>query len=147
MRDKGVYAFHMHRIVLISCVSKKLNKPARARDLYISPLFRFNLAYAESLKPDEIFILSAKHGLVPIDQQLAPYNETLNAKKVVDVEAWARGVCQQLRRVADLENDEFIFLAGERYRRFIVPELRQVRIPLEGLGLGRQLRFLKRALT
>jgi hypothetical protein len=137
----------MSRIVLISCVSKKLGKPAKARDLYISPLFRFNLAYAESLKPGAIYILSAKHGLVPIDKTLAPYNETLNTKKVSAIKEWAERVLVQLSRVVDLEHDEFIVLAGERYRRFVVPNLRHVKIPLEGLGLGRQLQFLKRALV
>jgi len=137
----------MRHIVLISCVSKKLGKPVRARDLYISPLFKFNLAFAESLKPEAIYILSAKHGLVKLDQRLVPYNETLNTKKVSEIETWAEKVLAQLHRVADLEHDEFIFLAGERYRRFILPRMRHARVPLKGLGLGRQLQFLKRTLV
>jgi hypothetical protein len=128
-------------------VSKKLGKPAKARDLYISPFFRFNLAYAESLKPDAIYILSAKHGLVPLNKKLAPYNETLNTKKVVAIKAWAKKVLAQLGRVADLGHDEFIFLAGERYRQFLLPNMKHTRVPLKGLGLGRQLQFLKRALV
>ncbi len=137
----------MQRIVLISCVSKKLSKPAKARDLYISPLFRFNLTYAESLKPDAVLILSAKYGLVHLNQKLAPYNETLNTKKNVEIKMWSDTVLSQLRREADVDNDEFILLAGERYRRFLVPSLRHVQIPLKGLGLGRQLQFLKRVLV
>ncbi len=54
----------MKQIVLISCVSKKLNAKSKAKDLYISPLFKKNLKYATSLNPDETFILSAKYGLV-----------------------------------------------------------------------------------
>lgn len=137
----------MSRIVLISCVSKKLKKPAKARDLYVSPLFKLNLAYAESLKPDAVYILSAKHGLVPLEKTLAPYNETLNTKRVSEIDAWAARVRTQLRRVADFERDEFIFLAGERYRRYLIPHLRRTKIPLKGLGLGRQLQFLKKALV
>ena len=67
----------MANIILISCVSKKLNKKARAKDLYISPLFKFNLRYAKSLKPNKIFILSAKYGLVPLEKEIDPYNQTL----------------------------------------------------------------------
>lgn len=137
----------MRKIVLISCVSKKLSKPAKARDLYISPLFKFNLAYAKSLKPNTIYVLSAKYGLVRLDQKLFPYNETLNTKKVGDIKTWAKNVLSQLRQVADLERDEFILLAGERYRRFIMPDMRHTRVPLAGLGLGRQLQFLKRKLV
>lgn len=136
----------MQRIALISCVSKKLSRPAKARDLYISPLFKLNLAYAESLKPDAIFILSAKHGLVELDQELSPYNETLNTKKVGDIKLWAEKALSQLRQVTDLEGDEFVLLAGERYRRCIMPNMRHAHVPLKGLGLGRQLQFLKRVL-
>ena len=60
----------MKTIVLISCVSKKLAHAARARDIYVSPLFRLNLAYAESLKPDAIYVLSAKHGLLALEDQI-----------------------------------------------------------------------------
>ena len=68
----------MRKIVLISCVSKKLVHAAKVRDIYVSPLFRLNLAYAESLKPDAIYVLSAKHGLLPLDDQIEPYELTLN---------------------------------------------------------------------
>lgn len=137
----------MRMVILISCVSMKLKKPAKARDLYISPLFRFNLAYAESLKPDAIYILSARYGLVPLNKKLSPYNETLNTKKASEVRRWAEKVLVQLRRVTDLERDEFILLAGDRYRRHLMPHLVHTRIPLRGLGLGKQLQFLKRALV
>ena len=137
----------MRRIVLISCVSSKLDTRAPARELYISPLFKFNLAYAQSLKPDAIFILSAKHGLLALDAVVAPYNETLNTKKHADIRAWAATVLKELEKKTDTKKDEFIFLAGERYRRYLVPALAHVQIPLAGLGLGRQLQFLKRALS
>lgn len=48
-------------IVLVSCVSKKADTPQKAKDLYISDLFKKSLAYACSLEPDGIFILSALH--------------------------------------------------------------------------------------
>jgi hypothetical protein len=137
----------MHRVVLISCASKKLPTPAKARDLYISPLFRLNLAYAESLKPEAIFILSAKHGLVPLEKKLAPYNETLNTKKDAAIKAWAKKVCRQLGTRTNVGSDEFILLAGERYRRHLLPFLKHSKTPLQGLGLGKQLQFLKRALV
>jgi hypothetical protein len=65
-------------IILISCVKKKLPHRAKAQDLYISTLFRLNLDYARSLKPDAIYILSAKYGLVSLDQAIDPYDITLN---------------------------------------------------------------------
>jgi hypothetical protein len=137
----------MQKIVLISCVSKKLSRDARARELYVSPLFKGALAYAESLHPDAIYVLSAKHGLVELDQIVRPYNETLNTQKDAVIKEWATRVLAQLASKADVRNDEFIFLAGERYRRHLIPALRHVEIPLQGLGLGKQLQFLKRAVV
>lgn len=67
----------MKKIVLISCVSKKGNKKAKAKDLYMSSLFINSLAYAYSLNPDKIFILSALHHLLDLDQEIEPYNVTL----------------------------------------------------------------------
>jgi len=53
----------MKKIVLISCVKRKLPHRVPAKDLYISQLFKLSFAYAQRLRPDAIYILSAKHGL------------------------------------------------------------------------------------
>ena len=69
-----------NQIVLISCVSQKLSHRAKAKDLYVSTLFRLNLKYAKILNPDAIYILSAKHGLLSLEQEIEPYEQTLNRK-------------------------------------------------------------------
>ena len=68
----------MRQIVLISCGSKKSEKKAKAKDLYIGSLFKNSLAYAEALKPDKIFILSALHHLLNLDKEIEPYDVTLS---------------------------------------------------------------------
>jgi len=68
----------MRRVILISCVRKKLGARAQAKNLYTSHLFRLNFAYASSLRPDVLFILSAKYGLVHPEQYIHPYDVTLN---------------------------------------------------------------------
>lgn len=133
----------MKTIVLISCVSKKLAHPARAKDLYTSALFRLNLAYAERLQPDVIFILSAKHGLLRLDEVVEPYDVTLNKMRSREKKEWAELVLRQLRDEADLDNDRFIFLAGRNYRQYLLPHIRNYEAPLEGLTIGRQLSRLK----
>ena len=133
----------MVMVVLISCASKKLLRAAKAQDLYRSPLFRLQLKYAMSLKANSIFILSAKHGLVDLDTTLAPYDATLNTMKPREVEAWAGRVFEKLEKTADIKCDTFVMLAGERYRKYLVPRLANVQIPLRGLGIGKQLQFLK----
>jgi len=133
----------MATIVLISCVSKKLSKKAKARDLYTSPLFKYNLKYALSLSPDKIFILSAKYGLLDLDEEVEPYNKTLNKMKSKEIEKWAEDVLNQLKKVSNLDEDEFIFLAGENYRKFLISHIKNYKIPMKGLCIGKQLKWLK----
>jgi len=147
----------MVTIVLISCVSKKLAYKAKAKDLYTSPLFKYSLKYAKSFTPDKIFILSAKYGLLELEKEVEPYKETLSgvsrkqrAKKpglkVLSKEErkhWGDKVSAQLNKVIDVKRDEVIFLAGERYREHLLPHITNYKIPLKGLSIGKQLKFLK----
>ena len=134
----------MKKIVLVACAAKKLNYKAKAKDLYISPLFKKNLAYANSLKPDKIFILSAKYGLLDLDEEIFPYNETLNEKSGHEIKIWADSVLQKLSKNSNLNEDEFIFLAGNNYRKYLISSIKNYKIPLEGLPIGKQLKFLSR---
>ena len=63
-----------------------------------------------------------------------------------DRDAWARRVQSRLLEVLPA-GAEVIILAGERYREGIVPFLEEhgfdVRVPMEGLQFGPQLRWLK----
>ncbi len=136
----------MDTVVLISCVSKKATQKAQAKDLYISPLFRMNLAYARSLRPEKIFILSARYGAIDLEEEIEPYEQTLNTMRLQEVERWAEKVIDQIQGKIDFENDKVVFLAGERYRRFLMPLFKNASVPMQGLGIGRQLQYLKHAL-
>ena len=132
----------MKNIVLISCVSKKLDKKSTAQNLYISSLFKKNLIYAKSLDPSEIFILSAEHGLLKLTDEIEPYDKTLNNMRSNEIKEWSKKVVNQLKTLTDVKNDEFTFLAGEKYRKFLIPELSNVKIPMKGLKIGKQLQWL-----
>jgi len=133
----------MAKVVLISCASKKLSHKTKAKDIYISPLFKMNLKFAKSFNPDKMFILSAKHGLIDLDKEIEPYDKTLNLMRSAEKKEWANNVLQDLRKVADLSKDEFIFLAGGNYRKHLVPSIKNYKIPLKHLSIGRQLQYLK----
>lgn len=137
----------MARIILISCVTKKLSSKAKAKDLYISPLFKLSLKYAQSLNPDKIFILSAKYRLLGLEEEIEPYNKTLNTMPSKEVKEWASKIIKQLNKIIDLDKDEIIFLAGERYRKHILPHISNYKIPLKGLSIGKQLKYLKEKIT
>ena len=111
--------------------------------MYISPLFKYCLEYAGLQNPDKIFILSAKYGLLNLEEEIEPYNETLNKKSDEEIKKWAGLVIEKLRRACDLKNDKFIFLAGENYRKYLIPAILNYETPMKGLGIGKQLGYLK----
>ncbi|WP_407282111.1 DUF6884 domain-containing protein [Methanolobus sp. WCC1] len=134
----------MAKNILISCVSKKLDHKSKAEDLYISTLFKYNLQYAKSLGADRIFILSAKHGLLNLEEEIEPYNQTLNNMKAGEIRKWSNKVLSQLKDSTDIKNDNFLFLAGASYRKNLLPHISNYEIPLEGMRIGEQLQHLKK---
>ena len=135
----------MSRICLVSCASSKLPCNAKAKDIYISPLFQYARKVAER-DYDKWYILSALHGLLEPEKQIAPYNETLNRQNIGQKKKWATGVLKKLR--AKLKRgDSITFLAGDNYRDDLIPKLTALgyvcNAPLEGLGLGQQIHTLK----
>ncbi len=132
----------MKKIVLISCVSKKQERKTTAERIYISPLFKKNLRYAKSLSPDLILILSAKHGVLKLDQEIEPYDKTLNKMNKRESKEWTELVLKQLKNISDLRKDNFIFLAGNNYRKNLLSEITNYQIPMKGLKIGKQLQWL-----
>ncbi|HAS8547655.1 TPA: DUF6884 domain-containing protein [Vibrio vulnificus] len=132
----------MKKIFLISCVSKKQDIKSKASELYTSPLFKLNYKYAMTQTPDAIYILSAEYGLVKTDEEIAPYDKTLNKMKSSEIKIWASQILDSLKKLENVNQCEFVILAGEKYRRYITSELPNHTIPLEGLGIGKQLQKL-----
>jgi hypothetical protein len=130
----------MKRVVLISCGKQKAAVALPARELYTSPLFKMSLAWARKQHPDDIFILSAKHGLIPLDKVVAPYEYKLTPQTQ---SSWGKMVLNSLQSLYDLRHTEVIFLAGKLYTEPLVPHLLYFKEPLAGLGLGKRLAFLK----
>jgi hypothetical protein len=133
----------MNKIALISCCSKKNNIPCTAEQMYISPVFQKSLAYARMRNADQIFVLSALHGLLRLDDIIAPYDLTLKSMTVNQRQLWAGQVINELLVECDLNNDLFMVLAGLSYREFLVPNFNLVEVPLAGMRIGEQLQFLK----
>ena len=131
------------KIVLISCVSQKQSRKSRVRDIYISTLFKLNLKYAEKLEPNEIYVLSAKHGLLSLDKEIEPYNQTLSEMSAAKIKSWSEKILRQINHVSDIKNTKYIFLAGDKYRKYLLPHLKDYAIPLKGLRIGEQLKKLK----
>jgi hypothetical protein len=56
---------------LVTCVKTRQQKPAAAKAVYASPLFKRQLAYAQHAGAPW-FVLSAEHSLLAPDDWLAP---------------------------------------------------------------------------
>lgn len=136
------------RIGLVGCASAKLARPAPARELYVSQLFRKASAYAEATC-ERWYVLSAKHGLIAPDQVLDPYDVKLGrghrdpAKDAPPIWDWAAMVHAQLEvALADVTDPLLVTLAGEQYRTILYKSPWPSEVPMQGLGIGQQLGWL-----
>ena len=135
------------RIVLISCVSKKREKLSIASEMYDSTWFKYAFKYAQNLNADKVFILSAQYGLLRPEQVIEPYNMTLKTMNKTQRYVWSESILNALEQECDLEKDFFCILAGKSYREFLVPSMKYYSIPMEHMGIGQQISFLKNNIT
>lgn len=149
----------MRRVFLIGCGKSKRPSTAPARELYTGQLFKKSLAYAEAelgeRREGEAFVLSAMHGLVALDQELAPYELTLNGMPKAERCQWGAGVARELHTLRLLSADTtLVFLAGAAYVAAVAHGIREIgRVepsaevpellnPLAGLSIGGRLQWL-----
>lgn len=130
-------------ILLVTCVKTKLSKPAAAKDLYTSPLFLQERAYAERMGVPW-FILSAEHGLVRPEDWLSPYERYLPHTDPTYRTAWGSWVVARLALLTgDLRGKSVEIHASAAYVDAIAAHLAAagalVTTPLEGLPQGRRL--------
>lgn len=130
----------MSRCVIISCGSKKLKEPAEAYRLYIGSYFISNLKWALSVvELDNIFILSAKHGLIPSHEVIAPYDLKMKSKGSVPVFK-IRSQVKSLKIVGM----DIVALGGSAYLTKLRSVIPLLKTPCEGMGLGYQISCLKK---
>ena len=130
------------KIALISCSKTKLSGVHPAKDLYCSTRFKLAWKYAEP-RYDEVYILSAKHGLLAPDRRIRAYDLSLNKMPGAARIKWAERVARQVRATisprAILE-----FYCGRAYRDPLAEMLEdyQTTTPLLGMNRGEQLQWL-----
>lgn len=137
----------MTLIGLISCTKAKTAHAAPARELYSpSTTFRGALGFLEG-RADVIYVLSAKYGLLTLDQVAAPYDETLKTKSRANRQRWAEMVAADLkaRHGESLRGITFEFHTGDAYRfplnNLLVKAGAQCTCPVEGLRQGERIAF------
>jgi hypothetical protein len=136
----------MADIALISCTKSKRGSTASAALLYTSTLFNKSLLYAQS-NADRTYILSAKHGLLSLDDTIDPYElsiKSLNASQKIE---WAQKVGGRLRQLVAAK-DNVCLLAGREYSAPLLDCLKQIRCtvsyPLNRMSLGNRVSWLRK---
>lgn len=136
----------MAKVVLLSCTKSKTKHAAPAQELYsASPMFQKTLEYGKSLKPDKMYILSAKHHLVPLTKKLEPYDKTLKEMPKDEKEKWGEETIKQMKSSGiNPEKDTFVFLTGSEYMKPLakyIPDGNMEK-PMEGKRFGERLKWL-----
>ncbi len=126
-----IYSQARKRIALVTCVKEKADSSCAAKDLYQGQLFNQFMQEAHDQNADEIYILSGKHGLLELEDIIAPYDLNLNEQSSAFVMDWSRQVLTALDKRTNLDNDHFIFITNPTYRQFLVPEVRHYSVPLD----------------
>jgi hypothetical protein len=111
--------------------------------MYTSDLFKKSLEYAKSLKPNKIYILSAKYGVLELDEIISPYEQTLNAMTEKERKIWAYKVVKQCEEKGVDFTEKAVFLCGKNYRKYVMQKFKSSSAPLSKMGIGQQLQYYK----
>lgn len=79
--------------VIIPCGNTKLATAAPASEFYTGSMFQDSLRTARKLfSDDRIYVMSAKHGIVPLDRVLEPYDVKLGMEGSIDAATLAESL-------------------------------------------------------
>ena len=109
--------------IFIGCSKEKVDHPTTAEKLYTSIIFKRTLHLAKEIvnhKGGHIYVLSAKHHLLELDDIVEPYNETLAHSSVSIRKDWSKVVLNQIIEKGIDFNEETIFFAGNSYTKYII---------------------------
>ena len=128
----------------ISCVKTKRAYPCKAKDMYISPLFKKAYNYAVKRVPEErIYILSAKYGLIPGEKIIEPYEKTISHARQIEQKIWSYRIIKEMNLYGISKKSKILILAGGGYRKYIERVLPNADCPVRGLTIGQMLKFYK----
>lgn len=121
--------------VFLSCTKEKMNKKCKAKDMYSpSSLFSKCYKYGKSLNPDKIYILSAKHHLLELDDIIEPYNLTLKDFSVEEKKEWTEKVLKMMKDKNIDFSEKCYFLCGDEYIEFLKDNFKNHECVFDGKG-------------
>lgn len=124
-------------IALAGCGGVKAAERCRADQMYTGPYARKCWAAALSLCPDAAFWISARHGILPPDTIISPYDLRMGQPGSVTA-----AVVQAQAADLGIADAAVVVLAGRAYADLCREVWADVRTPLAGLFIGQQLHEL-----
>lgn len=128
------------QVALIACGKRKRPGTHPASFLYVGPVFTKSLMLAKSLGFSHIFILSALHGVIPLDRPVTRYDHTLYTMSRKERSQWGDMVVEQLSQLFPTGIPPITYFAGSLYRES-VPLPGKSGFPI-GMPLGKLLAWL-----
>jgi hypothetical protein len=136
-KKSSTFCQKQNPIVLIGCGKKKKQRKTKAEWLYQGHYYYLCLSLARLLtKHENIFILSAKYGLISLDKMIEPYNLKITSFSKQEKENWIIKVKQTLKEIKGKKN--VIFICGSNYH--LESEGRRL---LPNVGIGKQMQWMK----
>jgi hypothetical protein len=125
-------------VVVVPCGAAKRPRRTTAGDMYTGGYHRACRRYAVRFGADRILVLSARHGLLDLDEPIDPYELRMGQPGSVTTAAIRR----QAERLA-VASADVVLLGGRAYVERAAPVWPQARTPLAHVGgIGRQLAVL-----
>lgn len=131
--------------IILSCGAKKMAVKCPAYRMYVGSYFKAALEWAKTVAPpSDVYILSAKYGLIHCKEVIEPYDARMGTSSQVTT---ANEIMQQAQKLNLLDKDA-IFCGGKDYQKILKTSLPKCRIlwdfvKLKGGGMGYQIQWFK----
>ena len=127
-------------ILIISCGKKKCITKSKAKDMYIGSHFKRCLSFALSkVKEDKVFILSAKYGLLRLNDLISSYELKMGQSGSVD-----ENTIIKQAELFNIRDEQIISTAGSEYKKILIKTFKNIKFPFEGLSMGYMAQAMKR---
>lgn len=103
-------------VALVGCGKQKMQQTSRACDMYTGQLFKLSYAHARNnVSVDDVFIISALHGLLDPFKEIAPYDLSINKLLISERDDWSNKIVRDIVDAYPLTRVRLVFYAGSAY--------------------------------
>lgn len=118
-------------IVFVGCGVTKMKNPCKVKKMYAGNYFQTCLAYAQTFtSQDNIYVLSAKYGVLPLEKVIEPYNKTLKDMTPQEKQDWKNMVIKQMENIGINQDTPVTFICGKNYHSLFSDYFNNITLPL-----------------